>query len=203
MNDIRCVSDANIWIDTCHCDHEQTYLNVYSTVGFVEQVHNEIVKFKNSNGKFNYIHQKYVDNSDLYRVLTTKELGDMEVQFISQLRGKGFLDIDNSNKVIKNLGEYASLYYAYHMGIPFLHTTDLQFLHDEQSRMPGINMLSWSDICDEIFSDADEKIRMNKLIEQKKAEMKVEKEKFEKNKQSKLTQRLARYQNAVNSRRNN
>lgn len=203
MSDVSCICDANIWIDACHCDAERDYLTKYAIVGFIEQVHNEIIKFKNNDGKFKYIYTKYQDNNSYYKVLKTSDLGVMEFQFISQLRSKGFTEIDNTSETIKDLGEYASLYYAYHMGIPYIHTTDTQFLHEEKDKLPGIQMITWNEINAAISRDDNERIAKNKIIDIKKRELRKSKSNYEEEKESKdLMKRLEMLANLTNKNRN-
>ncbi|MGW7932344.1 hypothetical protein ACWEWU_11855 [Staphylococcus xylosus] len=203
MNDVNCICDANVWIDACHCDAEIDYLKKYAIVGFIEQVHNEIIKFKNNGDKFRYIFTKYADNENLWRVLKASDLGKMEVQFIAQLRSKGFGDIDNKTKSIDNLGEYASLYYAYHMKIPYIHTTDTQFLHDEKDKLPGIQMVTWNEINEALSSDDNHRIRRNKMVEQRKQEMRNARNKYNKEKESeKSFDRLELLKKKINNNRN-
>ncbi|WP_049436215.1 hypothetical protein [Staphylococcus hominis] len=182
MNEIKCVCDANIWIDACHCDAEVDYLNEYSVVGFAEQVHNEIVKFQSNNDKFSYIYNKYVANQTSYEILKTSDLGDMEAHFRHELSLKGFTDIDNSQKNIKNLGEYASLYFAYYLKIPLIHSTDLDFIQQEKERMPDIEIITWNEICEKISYDDDDRLKKNKIIEKKKQEMNKKKQEIDSSK---------------------
>ncbi|WP_057510566.1 hypothetical protein [Staphylococcus simulans] len=203
MNDIKCVCDANIWIDACHCDSEVDYLNEYSIVGFAEQVHNEIVKFKSNKDKFSYIYDKYNNNQDLYEVLKPSDLGDMEFHFRNELSLKGFKDIDNSKKKIKNLGEYTSLYFAYYLKIPLIHSTDLDFIEEEKERMPGIKFITWNEICKKISYDDKDRLEKNKAIEQKKKEMDKNKQEIKKQKKKQsLEERLNQLERVTNSKRN-
>ena len=202
MNDIKCVCDANIWIDACHCDSEVDYLNEYSIVGFAEQVHNEIVKFKSNKYKFSYIYDKYNNNQDLYEVLKPSDLGDMEFHFRNELSLKGFKDIDNSKKKIKNLGEYASLYFAYYLKIPLIHSTDLDFIQQEKVRMPDIEIITWNEICEKISYDDDDRLKKNKIIEKKKEEMNEKKQEIDSSKKQFLEKKLEKLASATNAKRN-
>ncbi|PCF32275.1 hypothetical protein B5C00_11095 [Staphylococcus delphini] len=199
---VSCVCDANVWIDACHCDSEVDYLRNYFVVGFVEQVHNEIVKFEKRKDKFRYIYTKYQENQHLYKVLKLSDLKELEVQFLHQLRQKNFDDIDNSNKAIKNLGEYASLYFAFHLKIPYIHTTDLSFIEEEAGILPGIEMKTWNEICDEISIDDDDRMMKNKIIQIKKEEFNRKREESKKTQKSNLDSRLAMLVNKMNNRRN-
>ncbi|NJI02199.1 hypothetical protein [Staphylococcus agnetis] len=202
MNDIKCVCDANIWIDACHCDAEVDYLNEYSVVGFAEQVHNEIVKFQNAKDKFSYIYNKYVTNQNSYEVLKTNILGDMETHFRYELSLKGFADIDNSQKAIKNLGEYASLYFAYYLKIPLIHSTDLDFIQQEKERMPDIEIITWNEICEKISYDDNDRLKKNKIIEKKKQEMNKNKQEIVNSKKQFLEKRLEKLESVTNAKRN-
>jgi len=202
LNEIKCVCDANIWIDACHCDAEVDYLNEYSVVGFAEQVHNEIVKFQSNNDKFSYIYNKYVANQTSYEILKTSDLGDMEAHFRHELSLKGFTDIDNSQKNIKNLGEYASLYFAYYLKIPLIHSTDLDFIQQEKERMPDIEIITWNEICEKISYDDDDRLKKNKIIEKKKQEMNKKKQEIDSSKKQFLEKKLEKLVSATNAKRN-
>lgn len=202
MSNIKCVCDANIWIDACHCDAEVDYLNEYSIVGFAEQVHNEIMKFRSNKDKFSYIYTKYNANQSLYKVLQTSELGDMEPHFIHELSLKGFGDIDNSKNKIKNLGEYASLYFAYYLKIPLIHSMDLDFIQEEKERMPDIEIITWNEICEQISYDNDERLKMNKTVEKMKQEMNKKRQENEGNKKLALEKRLEKLESVTNAQRN-
>lgn len=182
MSKITCVCDANLWIDACHGNIEHKYLNKYSLVGFVEQVCNEINKFKFNEDKFKYVYDKFKEHENLYQVLSPADLGRMESQFLSKLRLKGFNVIDNKSDVIKDLGEYASLYYAFYMGIPYIHTTDLDFIDNEIDRLNGIEIITWNEVCDEITDSDDERLKINKEIELRKQDMNAKKQKKKQNK---------------------
>ena len=202
MNDIKCVCDANIWIDACHCDSEVDYLNEYSIVGFAEQVHNEIVKFKSNKDKFSYIYDKYNNNQDLYEVLKPSDLGDMEFHFRNELSVKGFKDIDNSKKKIKNIGEYDYLYFAYYLKIPLIHSTDFDFIQQEKVRMPDIEIITWNEICEKISYDDDDRLKKNKIIEKKKEEMNEKKQEIDSSKKQFLEKKLEKLASATNAKRN-
>ncbi|WP_049411644.1 hypothetical protein [Staphylococcus pettenkoferi] len=200
MTDIRCLCDANIWIDACHGDLEKIYLDYFKMVGFAEQVHNEIIKFKSRTDEFVYIYDKYIESENYYTVVKTNSLGKIETQFKNQLRLAGFSDLDNSNKKIKSLGEYVSLYLAYYLKIPYIHTTDLDFIHKEKERLPDIQLYTWNEINGLISKDDDERLARNKEIERKKQLMNRNDIKQKENKQ--IESKICKMKTYINSQRN-
>ncbi|WP_156172408.1 hypothetical protein [Salinicoccus sediminis] len=200
-NELNCLCDTNIWINVSCINRHTKYLDCYRIVGFVEQVHNEIVKFKNSENTHK-IFKDYDECKKDYKVLEIDELGDMKPHFVMELKRRGFNELDNSDKTIKNLGEYVSLYFAYYKDIVFIHSEDNEFMDDVSlSEFKNINVIGWNEVAGNITKDDNERLKINKEVQERRSNIFDPKKKNQRNSKGTLKDRMAKMQKNINSKR--
>ncbi len=181
MNFYNCICDSNIWINVCLGDVHTNYVDAYKTIGIADAVHNEIVKFGESEGRSQQIYSSYIENIGKgVRKINIEDFSETEQKLISnELIRRGFIDRDNTSKIIKNLGEYVSLVYAYFLEVPFIHTHDLKFcdeilMSDIYEQYKGIEIITWHSLSEALVASFKDKMLLNKKIEQEQVQMKRE-----------------------------
>lgn len=198
----ECICDTNIWVNLCLGDVHSVYFEKFNIVGIADAVKNEIIKWERHEGDskrvFSLFH-KYKDKN-LF-IINRNEL-DSRIKSIIEfdLRQEGFVDLDNSNKTIENLGEFVSFLYAYHLEVPFIHSDDTSFSHEIQSeevfsRYKGIEIVTWNEIAETLTDNHDDRLRLNKIVQEKSTIMRKQfvKEKEERKLQHKINQLAKRF----------
>lgn len=181
MSFYNCICDSNIWVNVCLGDIHTNYVDSYKTVGIADAVHNELVKFGESEGRSQHIYLSYLDSLEKgLKKISIEDFTEAEQKIISnELIRQGFHEIDNTDKTIKNLGEYVSLIYAYFLEVPFIHTHDLKFcdeilMNEIYEQYKGIEIITWHDLSEKLASSFNAKMQLNKKIEKEQEYLKKE-----------------------------
>lgn len=162
--------DTNIWVKICLGGKCEKFFEVYSGMSFADFVENEIIKWKANDTRFSKIGAYYESLSDSYNVIRLSDLSLVTRSLILKdfKRYFGVSEVDNTKQKIPNLGEQGSLLYAYHLGIPYIQSDDNEFFQNQKIReyFEDIEVLTWSDVAEEITDNDTERIKLNKGIEQ-------------------------------------
>lgn len=186
----KCICDTNIWVRVCLGKIHERYIENFSNIGIADVVKNEILKWKENEGRFQDISTLFCEyeNRDLF-VIDLEELDPILKKIIErELARWGFSDLDNKSKTINDLGEFVSLLYAYHLEVPYIHTHDMNFCEtiqfdDLYAEYKGITMITWNELSEHITFDYTERMSLNKLVE---AESKIMNSQFKQIKQEQL-----------------
>ena len=172
----NCICDSNIWVNVCLGEIHETYIRKFSTIGVVEVVKNEILKWQDTPGRFQKISTFFLEyeNNGL-AILDGNNVDPVTKKIIDQeLNRWGFKDIDNRSKTIDDLGEFVSLLYAYHLEVPYIHTDDGVFgeiikTDDLYTQYKGIEIISWNQVSGDLTDNDSERMALNqKVIEENK-----------------------------------
>lgn len=199
----RYICDTNIWVNVCLIEKTNLFFKSFNSLYFADSVKNEISKWGRDDNKYNKIHSVFEENERLksFEVIYLDQLDSVTKNIIEQqLREFGFSEWDNKNSVIKDLGEYISVLYAYHLEIPMLQTDDINFYEsiDMVNRFKDIEIMTWNDIASKLTTSDKERISLNKVVETEKQNMREQynharEEEIEMKKQlKKLTQRFSK-----------
>lgn len=193
----ECICDTNIWVNVCIGDVHEKYLEKFSSIGIADAVKNEIVKWRNHKNEFKKISVLFHEYENKKLFIINKENLDPTTRKIieNELKQQGFTDLDNRIKTIKDLGEFVSLLYAYHLGIPYIHSNDANFSYEIHngsllSKYKGIEIIMWNEISETITDNDDDRIKLNRVVEEKSKVManNFEKRKTEESMEYKLQQ---------------
>ncbi|ARJ38027.1 hypothetical protein SporoP8_03430 [Sporosarcina ureae] len=200
----KCICDSNIWVNVCLGEVHEAYIKKFCTVGVVEVVKNEILKWKEDNGRFQKISTFFIDyeNKGL-AVLDGSSLDTITKKIIDQeLIRWGFEDTDNRSKTINDLGEFVSLLYAYHLDIPYIHTEDGVFsdtikIDDLYEQYRGIEIISWNQVSGDLTDNDSERMALNQKVIQENMVMgkKRQEAKQEKTLENKILELQRRFSN--------
>lgn len=168
MSDIlmeKHICDTDIWVNICLGEVCYPYVNHYSNVYFSEFVENEILKWSRGESRFNKIADYFTThkNNGEISVLYLNNFDNLtQIIVKSELQMYGFSDIDNKNKKIKNLGEYASAVFASQEGISNFHTNDNEFGETGSGHrcFPDLSVFNLNNILNDVL---DHKIRINTM----------------------------------------
>lgn len=178
-SEVKYICDTNIWVKAVIGNVIDSFVETYNRLCFADGVENEIRKWSVNEGKYKNICTEFeCRKENNFDVIYLEKLDIMTQQLIkTQLRTYGFHKMDNSRETIKNLGEYLSLLYSYHLEIPFLQTDDVEFYGNAKltEAFSGIAIITWNDIASKITSSDTERIRLNTLIEREQKKMNEEK----------------------------
>lgn len=193
------ICDTNIWVRVVLGKVFESFFQNYNSLCFADGVENEIKKWSVNKDKFGEISSSFENyKNSAFNVIYLADLEANEQKLIQrQLKQFGFVDLDNSTKTIKNLGEYLSIVYAYFLEIPFLQTEDVEFYEciDLEKNFKGIEIITWNDIASKITKDDNERIRLNSLIEKEQQQMNKKKIKA-----NSMEEKLKRLQEKFNTR---
>ncbi|EAE0718339.1 hypothetical protein Q876_08820 [Listeria monocytogenes] len=187
INVSKVLCDANIWINVCYGNVINKYIEKYKEIHFADKVVNEMAKVKDVQGMDRPYQEYCKRNGSEVRTIYFERLEVNLQQIIkSQMLTFGFWELDNKSKKIKNLGEYMSLMYAYHLNIPYVHSYDNEFqdnvsIGEVFKKFKGIEIISWATVLDIITDEnLSEKIRIDNLVmQQNKINKKKKKEKLD------------------------
>lgn len=167
----NCICDTNIWVNVCLGDIHETYIRKFSTIGVVDVVKNEILKWQRNSGRFQKIATFFLEyeNKGL-AILDAENIDPVTNKIIAQeLSRWGFSDVDNSSKTIEDLGEFVSLLYAYHLEVPFIHTADGNFgetikMNDLYNQYKGIEIITWNQVSSDLTENDSERLVLNQKV---------------------------------------
>lgn len=196
---LKYICDTNIWVKVVLGNVQTPFFTVFKDISFADAVENEIIKWEKNADKFNRIAKDFTESKEQkFSVIYLCNLDPIiQVSIKRQLKQFGFTDLDNSKSVIKNLGEYLSVVYAYFLDIPFLQTEDLEFYEeiDLQSNFKGIEIITWNQIAQKITKNDKDRIRLNTTIENEQRLMNAKKKESDD-----LNAKLRALKNKFNSR---
>src|SRR5690625_4265568 len=146
-----CICDTNIWVNVCIGNVHDVYFERFKKIGIADAVKNEIVKWNRNEDEFKKICTLFCEyeNKNLF-IINLNDLDSVTKKIIeNELKQAGFIDLDNSNKTIDDLGEFVSFLYAYHLEIPYMHSSDSNFSEEIQSstilsKYKGIEIIMWN-----------------------------------------------------------
>ncbi|RDW20082.1 hypothetical protein CWR48_04990 [Oceanobacillus arenosus] len=197
-----CICDTNIWVKVCIGAVHEVYLERFNVIGIADAVKNEIVKWDSNEDEFKKICSLFYEyeNKNLF-VINLIDLEPITRKIIeNELKQEGFIDLDNSNKKIEDLGEFVSFLYAYHLEVPYMHSSDTNFSEEIQngrvlSKYKGIEIVTWNEISETITDNHSERIKLNKMVEEKSKVMsrRNERRKEENDMDRKLQQLMDRF----------
>lgn len=178
-SEVKYICDTNIWVKAVLGNVIDPFVETYNRLCFADGVENEIKKWSFNEGKYKNICTEFeCRKENSFDVIYLEKLDILTQKVIkTQLKTYGFHKTDNSRETIKNLGEYLSLLYSYHLEIPFLQTDDVEFYGNFKitEAFSGMSIVTWNDIVSKITSNHKERIRLNTLIEREQAKMSEEK----------------------------
>lgn len=182
-----CICDTNIWVNVCIGDVYDAYLDRFKVIGIADVVKNEIIKWDRNEDEFKKISTLFSENENkrLF-IINLEDLDPITKKIIeNDLKQAGFNDLDNTNKNIDDLGEFVSFLYAYHLEIPYMHSSDSNFSEEIRSgkllsEYKGIEIIMWNDISETITNDHSERIKLNRSVEEKR---KIMNQRFQKKKE--------------------
>ena len=204
MNNTQYICDTNIWVKICLGKLINNLFEKYPGTSFVDFVENEIVKWNSSDDKFQNIATEFsAFKSEKFHVIYFKDLDEITKSLIKRDLKEYFgvnIDlVDNKHKKIENLGEQASLIYAYHLDIPYIQSEDNNFFDQSfiSEKFEDIKIISWSHIISRIIPDDMKRIKLNRAIEEQQEVMNKRKIKFKEGQamEVKLAQLQKRYSN--------
>jgi hypothetical protein len=172
------IFDTNIWVNICIGNVLDRYLKHYGKLYVCEQVENEVAKWGTNGERYAFISgnfEKAKTDSGI-EVLYLTDFEPLTQRIVKlQLQQYSFTAIDNSEKTIPDLGEYASAVYAAHKGIINFHSDDKKFCQkcNEQNLFEGLNILLLNEVLDTFLGDI-ERIRVMGLIEERNRAMSTE-----------------------------
>lgn len=180
----NCICDSNIWINVCLGEIHETYIKKYSTIGVVDVVKNEILKWERNEGRFKEIFNLFLQYENQGLTIINNSSVDLITQKIisQELIRFGYTDIDNRDKTIEDLGEFVSLLYAYHLEVPYIHTEDMNFHEDVQmnelySQYKGIEMMTWNQVSRNITNSDSERLALNQRVTKENEVMGIQRKK--------------------------
>lgn len=198
----KCICDANIWVNVCLGDSHESYIERFSTIGVVDAVKNEILRWNIHEGRFRKIFTFFLEYENKGLSILDKNSIDVLTKRIIErdLIQWGFKDTDNSSKTIDDLGEYVSLLYAYHLEIPYIHTEDTTFMEGIEmdglySQYKGIEMITWNQVASDITDSESERLALNQkvILESKEMERQYKKIKGKRDLENKIMEFNERY----------
>lgn len=198
MNKINYLSDTNIFIKLYHAYNDSTilcelYVRNFSTLGFVEPVHHEIMRTpssKNSKKLSLKVLYKRLDNE--YEIIFIDELEAIVKQsYINEMRNFGYTDYKGCKNSIKDIGEKGTLLISHLLDIPIIHSDDyhfVDFVEMNRDRFPDVELFTLNSILEVLVPEHKERISINKNIEinSKRFNVSIEQERAERNMQKRL-----------------
>lgn len=185
----KCICDTNIWVYVCLGEVHEQYVSKFSNIGVADVVKNEIIKWEKDEGKFQKIYTYFCEYEEKDILVIDRNAFDHRIKKIieHELSFWGFDDLDNSKETIKNLGEFTSLLYAYHLDVPYIHTHDIQFcdtikMDDLYEQYKNVKLITWNEISEEITDSHSEKLALTKKVESESKQMKNQNQKQKQNK---------------------
>lgn len=118
----------------------------------------------------------------------------MKRDFINEMILQGFNTYDNSRKTIKDIGEHATLLFAYFLELPYIHAEDSPFsdyVNENKDKFSDIEIIGLSAVLSDLVSNDKERIKVTTSIERKRVEYTNKLE---------LSKKLLRFKDKFNSR---